>query len=415
MVIDANGVLHLVWVRPSAGEVWYARCHVSGSAGASALARTEAWHAERIGGGDADLGDICLDGKGRPCVVYRSSRGITFVRNDGGWRSTLVAQGAGLQWPILACDPRRTLHIVWLDAQRLLHYLRSTDNGARWTTASGQVGPDFIGGYCHEAPSLAASANEVLVAHYQSYRVVAFSHFDGSRWHENTVVPGSYNHNSPMLTTDRHGVIWMQMVYTGQDWTRTSRWMGQQWGDLQEGRRLAAMANTCGAERTLWPEAAEFGLILADRSHRLYFDIQTVPEPAAAPGRHIMMLDLWEVAALDSVEQTVEPMTKDAGNPLLKHGEPGSWDAMQANFEGTIFKEGDRYRVWYTGLDAKPYFPIHAACGYAESKDGVNWAKPVLGLYEYWGSKQNNICYDRGFAYAVGTQIRPRDRRRSGR
>ena len=31
---------------------------------------------------------------------------------------------------------------------------------------------------------------------------------------------------------------------------------------------------------------------------------------------------------------------------------------------------------------------------YAESRDGIHWTKPVLGLFEFGGSKQNNIVWD---------------------
>ena len=31
---------------------------------------------------------------------------------------------------------------------------------------------------------------------------------------------------------------------------------------------------------------------------------------------------------------------------------------------------------------------------YAESRDGIHWTKPELGLFEFNGSKQNNIVWD---------------------
>ena len=31
---------------------------------------------------------------------------------------------------------------------------------------------------------------------------------------------------------------------------------------------------------------------------------------------------------------------------------------------------------------------------YAESKDGIHWTKPDLGLFEFDGSKKNNIVWD---------------------
>lgn len=35
-------------------------------------------------------------------------------------------------------------------------------------------------------------------------------------------------------------------------------------------------------------------------------------------------------------------------------------------------------------------------CGYAESEDGIKWFKPNLGLYEFKGSKDNNIVFIKG-------------------
>jgi len=62
----------------------------------------------------------------------------------------------------------------------------------------------------------------------------------------------------------------------------------------------------------------------------------------------------------------------------------------------TIFhdKEAGLYRMYYRGshFDTKTKKSAHeeVTC-YAESKDGVNWTKPELGLFEFDGSKKNNI------------------------
>ena len=48
----------------------------------------------------------------------------------------------------------------------------------------------------------------------------------------------------------------------------------------------------------------------------------------------------------------------------------------------TIFKDGDTYRMYYVAM--------FRTC-YAESRDGVTWTKPALGLVEVDGSRQNNI------------------------
>lgn len=63
----------------------------------------------------------------------------------------------------------------------------------------------------------------------------------------------------------------------------------------------------------------------------------------------------------------------------------------------TLFQDGDRYRMYYRGAhaDEKTKKSLHAevAC-YAESKDGVHWERPNLGLVDFGGSKENNIVWD---------------------
>ena len=62
----------------------------------------------------------------------------------------------------------------------------------------------------------------------------------------------------------------------------------------------------------------------------------------------------------------------------------------------TVFQDGDLYRMYYRGRqlewkNGKVEFPHEQVFCYAESKDGVRWVKPELGLVEFEGSKQNNI------------------------
>ena len=63
----------------------------------------------------------------------------------------------------------------------------------------------------------------------------------------------------------------------------------------------------------------------------------------------------------------------------------------------TIFQDGDRYRMYYRGshYDTKTRRATHpeVTC-YAESRDGIRWEKPELGLCEFAGSKANNIVWD---------------------
>jgi hypothetical protein len=61
----------------------------------------------------------------------------------------------------------------------------------------------------------------------------------------------------------------------------------------------------------------------------------------------------------------------------------------------TVFKDGPVYRMYYRCVAGSNISPtgegwvIHTC--YAESRDGIHWERPNLGLVEFGGSRQNNI------------------------
>lgn len=63
----------------------------------------------------------------------------------------------------------------------------------------------------------------------------------------------------------------------------------------------------------------------------------------------------------------------------------------------TIFRDGDLFRMYYRGSHwdevNKKGTHREVTC-YAESRDGIDWEKPELGLFEFDGSKANNIVWD---------------------
>jgi hypothetical protein len=67
------------------------------------------------------------------------------------------------------------------------------------------------------------------------------------------------------------------------------------------------------------------------------------------------------------------------------------WEGLHCAYF-TIIKDADTYRAYYRGKSAADYdgSPTEVTC-YAESKDGVNWEKPNLGIYEVMGTRDNNI------------------------
>ncbi|MEZ6046030.1 MAG: hypothetical protein R3C11_10710 [Planctomycetaceae bacterium] len=79
---------------------------------------------------------------------------------------------------------------------------------------------------------------------------------------------------------------------------------------------------------------------------------------------------------------------------VLKHDAP--WEGSGSGYH-SIFKDGDIYRMYYKawhldvsekGLNTGKH-PLY--CCYAESRDGIHWEKPNLGICEFNGSTENNI------------------------
>ena len=57
----------------------------------------------------------------------------------------------------------------------------------------------------------------------------------------------------------------------------------------------------------------------------------------------------------------------------------------------SLLKEGEKYRMYYRAGVYGSGRPFDLC--FAESTDGIRWTKPELGIYEFDGSKKNNISY----------------------
>jgi hypothetical protein len=89
---------------------------------------------------------------------------------------------------------------------------------------------------------------------------------------------------------------------------------------------------------------------------------------------------------------------------VIVHDKP--WEGSGSGYH-SIFRDGDKYRMYYKSwqlsvtpenvkTDDHPLF-----CCYAESSDGIHWTRPNLGLYEFRGSKDNNIVFISGLMDGV--------------
>ena len=81
-----------------------------------------------------------------------------------------------------------------------------------------------------------------------------------------------------------------------------------------------------------------------------------------------------------------EPIDKGS---VLKFDKP--WEGPFSGY-CTVIKDGDLFRLYYRGLPTagKDGRTDESTC-YAESNDGINWAKPNLNIHEINGTSDNNI------------------------
>ena len=76
------------------------------------------------------------------------------------------------------------------------------------------------------------------------------------------------------------------------------------------------------------------------------------------------------------------------------------WEGNTSGY-ATVFQDGKIYRLYYRGhryiIDPPPLRQAQSevVC-YAESTDGIHWKRPNLGLFDWKGSKQNNIIWRGG-------------------
>ena len=124
----------------------------------------------------------------------------------------------------------------------------------------------------------------------------------------------------------------------------------------------------------------------------------TLPALAAEP------VDIGSRRELFVDDHLIEQLTGNA-ELRLHHPTPreiaivhdAPWEGT-ASSSHTVFQDGDLYRMYYRGWNfwfAKGmlHFSKAVTC-YAESKDGISWTKPELGLVEFDGSKKNNIIHN---------------------
>ena len=93
--------------------------------------------------------------------------------------------------------------------------------------------------------------------------------------------------------------------------------------------------------------------------------------------------------APEGVKLAVQPARKVG--PFFSRERP--WEERSINHSATMVLDNGTYKMWYLSMGEPSSDDATSFVCYAESSDGHNWARPDLGLYEYRGSRQNNILF----------------------
>ncbi len=118
-------------------------------------------------------------------------------------------------------------------------------------------------------------------------------------------------------------------------------------------------------------------------------------EPAVIEmgGRRELFVDDFLVDRRDGLELRLQtPVPRQV---VLVHDAP--WEGSGCGYH-TIFRDGNVVRMYYiaadlTSADGSKMASHPAFACYAESRDGIHWTKPELGLFAFAGSKRNNIVW----------------------
>ena len=113
-------------------------------------------------------------------------------------------------------------------------------------------------------------------------------------------------------------------------------------------------------------------------------------EPAELGTRLEPLWDTWLIDDMDGAALELHP-------PVLREVVltlDAPWEGNTSTYF-TVMPDGGKFRMYYRGSNYNLETREHKGqriC-YAESEDGIHWTKPELGLFEWEGSKANNIIW----------------------
>ena len=99
--------------------------------------------------------------------------------------------------------------------------------------------------------------------------------------------------------------------------------------------------------------------------------------------------DYWIADSANVVMKLHQPQ-KHPANPLIRGDVP--WEQAPYCFGTVIYDKADKvFKIWYQSYNFDQPVESRTPVLYAISDDGINWKRPKLGIYDFQGSKDNNI------------------------
>jgi len=132
-------------------------------------------------------------------------------------------------------------------------------------------------------------------------------------------------------------------------------------------------------------------------------------EPINIGARRELFVDQHLIERLDGVRLELNrPVRREI---VLRTD--AAWEGNGSAYQ-SVFQDGDRYRMYYRGghhVASKAYETNKTSwetlC-LAESKDGIHWTRPELGIVEFQGSTMNNLILDAAMVVKGHAKLRVR-------
>ncbi len=423
MAMDGQGSLHVVWHRPDG--LWHAQTNPSTSS-ENFLENKEAWSApKQLVKGACRAGDIMRDGDGAVVISYAQEDTLYYQSVSGGEAEVVGGLQAGMEplalrggkIPMSERECQDAVMDVANDGTVYLAFRRDLCIWVARRTPQGQwqdparVAREYayhpsimvadgkpLVTFLHEGlVSIPLDIGEDLARRAGGGPVVSYATPDDDGWRTGIlaapeeievfrrgmfgkrftgrILPQIEQLGWPVMFRDPQGVVWALWQNTTRRWSYCARWMGGQFGQVQECRgpfnapRLPVMA-----EKLAPAGAGDVGVLFfagaGGGDSRAIFDRIRIPSLSTTDDREVLFLDSLEVAQANGAEFVLNRMTKPSRYPSLS---PRGENLTVSSPE--VVRFGDRYMMRHSApqiVDGKS----KSGQGLAVSRDGVHF-EPV--------------------------------------